>query len=230
MSRRHPPQGQARIRVQVHAPVDVRRPPEPFQESADEADDRGRREGDDGVEPREQQGLEHSPGVEAQVVGHPGPGAATPQRGRGHSVDPYPFVDLRGGRLRLAGLVAAPGAQDVTLVALLRHRFGQVGQVLGRRGMIGPVILIDEQDPLAGAFRDGSAPRMRRGRDPPHSGIDPDLPAGRFGPGDRGQAASEPASMAHRFAPWSRRRGRSFPTGTAAGGRRRAPPNLHGWH
>ena len=33
----------------------------------------------------------------------------------------------------------------MALVPAIRQRFGQVGQVLGRRGMIGPVILVDEE-------------------------------------------------------------------------------------
>ena len=103
------------------------------------------------------QRLEHGPGVEAQVVGHPGQGAAPAQRGRA----------ARGGcarprgprtpaaRARRAG--SGPGAEHVALVAALGQRLGQVGQVLRRRGMIGPVILVDEQDLLAGG------PRRRRG-------------------------------------------------------------------
>ena len=56
-------------------------------------------------------------------------------------------VDLEGRRPRLAGLVAALGAEDVALVPLGGEGLGQVGQVLGRRGVIGPVVLVDEQQP-----------------------------------------------------------------------------------
>ena len=56
------------------------------------------------------------------------------------------FVRRRPG---LARLVAALDAEDVALVPLVGERLGQVGQVLGRRGVVGPVILVDEQDPLA---------------------------------------------------------------------------------
>ena len=48
---RHPPQRQAGVGVQVHAPVDVPRPLEPAEQRADQADDRRRRQGGDHVEP-----------------------------------------------------------------------------------------------------------------------------------------------------------------------------------
>jgi len=48
-------------------------------------------------------------------------------------------------RRGLAGLVSPLGAEHMALETPRGQRFGQVGQVLGRRGLIGPVILVDEQ-------------------------------------------------------------------------------------
>ena len=137
--------------MEVHAPVNVPRLLEPLRERADQADDRRRRQGHDRVEPRQQQRLDHGPGVEAEVIGHPGPGPAPAQRGRRDAVDVDALVHFVRRRPGLARLVAALRGQDVALVPAARQRLGQVGQVLGRRGVVGPVILVDEQDPLAAA-------------------------------------------------------------------------------
>ena len=109
VARRHPPERQAGIGVQVHAPVDVPRSLEPLQERADQPDDRRRRERHDGVEPGQGHRLDHGAGVEAQVVGHPGQRPATAQRRRAHPVDVHALVDLVGGRIRARRAGSGPG-------------------------------------------------------------------------------------------------------------------------
>ena len=56
------------------------------------------------------------------------------------------LANLRSGWPGLARLVAALGREHVALEALCSQEFSQVGQVLGGRGVIGPVILIDEEN------------------------------------------------------------------------------------
>ena len=64
-------------------------------------------------------------------------------------MDVNALVNLEAGGRGLAGLVAALRRQNVALEALCSEEFRQIGQVLGGRGVVGPVILVDEEDSSA---------------------------------------------------------------------------------
>ena len=162
--------------MEVHAPVNVPRLLEPLEQRADQADDRRSGQGHDRVETRQEHGLDHGAGVKAEVIGHPCPGPAAAQRSRRDAVDMNPFVDFIRRRPGLARLVAALRGQHVALVPAVGERLGQVGQVLGRRGVVGPVILVDEEDPLAPRF---AGRRRRRSCAAQEHGSRPDRPRAR---------------------------------------------------
>ncbi len=136
VGRRHPPERDAGVGVEVHAPVDVPRPLQPPEERADQADDRRRGQRGDDVEPRQEQGEDEGPDVEAQVVDHPVQGALAAERRGGDPVDLDAVVDLvlrQSGRARLVRPLAA---EDVDLVAPRRPgaRRGRSGAARSRRG------------------------------------------------------------------------------------------------
>ncbi len=140
--------------MEVHAPVHVPRPAQPLERRSYQADQGGRGQGDHGVEAREQKRLASAQRVEGEVVGHPGQGSAPSVRGRRHAMNLDAGAHFVGRRRGLAGLVAALRREDMALITALGQRFGQVSQVLSGRGVVGPVILIDEENALAAALPD----------------------------------------------------------------------------
>ena len=147
VARIHPAEGDAGVGVEVHAPGEVPRPLEALQDRPDKADDRGRRQGDDRIEPGEQESGDERPDVEAEIVGHPPESALAPQRGGLDPVDLHAPVRLARRRTFRAGLIAAAAAKDVDLMPPGGEVLGEVGQVLRRGGVVGPVVLVDEQEP-----------------------------------------------------------------------------------
>ncbi len=240
---RHPAQRHAGVGMKVHAPHDVARAAQALEDGADESDDRRRGQGDDDVKSRQAQRLEDGSGVETQVIGHAGPGAATTERGCRNAMDVDAFMGFEGGGPGLARFVAALGGEDVALESPLGQEFRQIGQVLGGRCVVGPVILVDEEDARGrriALFGAGWSERMRNGdlgrveTDPARgqSRIDTRVSCRGCGSGFvQEDALAQPASFVHHFRPPGPR---SRPSSlqdqsircVAAGGGRSADPLL----
>ena len=182
---RHPPQRDAGVGVEVHAPVDMPRPLQAAEHGADQADDRRRGERGHHVEPGHPDRQQGGPEVEAEVVQHPVQGALAAERGGGDPVDRHAVADLsfrQRGRARLVGPLAA---EDVDVVPPGGEVLGEVGQVLRRGGVVGPVILVDEEELGPPGGDDGVDPDGRLTPRPGRLGVargdlrlGPDLPAG----------------------------------------------------
>ena len=79
-------------------------------------------------------------------------------------------MNFKRRRRGLARLVAALGSENVALESLSGEEFRQIGQVLGGRCVVGPVILVDEQD-AQGMKKRGSGSRMERADVERRSGV-----------------------------------------------------------
>ena len=141
-------------------------------------------------------------GVEAQVVGHPAegdpPAEATWRATRWMCTPLWTSTRRQRGPCRRG---SRPGAEDVALVALVGERLDQVGQVLRGRGVVGPVILVDEEQRgsrPAGEAAAVSVPvafavATEHGRRHPAGILALEPPAA-------GRAVPEPSPRAHHFA------------------------------
>ena len=134
--------------MQIHAPEDLFRAFDHFENAAHETDQWRSGERDDKVETLHEQCFTHGLGVIAEIVAHAvQSGFATKGRDL-HPVHVNPVMYFIGRQLGGAGAILAETTQNMAFVALGSQTFSQVSEVLRGGCVVGPIVLIDEQNPV----------------------------------------------------------------------------------